>query len=253
MTTNMILVLCTVALCVMGDVSYSYHWHMDQPIYWSVRSGLSNLTYQKAWESHVLKSSQGGHPYNQLQQIFGEADRVNDYTGVYPLAGASTVGGAQVSFSGCLMENVDQLSQQQQWGYAPGWQKNYITANSMRTSDGLFPRLDLVQFPYHHSLATLVDKASLKKQIQIHQVAIQKYFGLSPSKGFFPPEMSFTERAIPILAELGIEWSIVSNLKLSRACTGYPFSPTGDNIGRKDRPPRRVTFLTLTQFPLSLL
>lgn len=36
--------------------------------------------------------------------------------------------------------------------------------------------------------------------------------------GFFPAEMVFTERAIPILVEAGIEWVIVANNHISRAC-----------------------------------
>lgn len=63
--------------------------------------------------------------------------------------------------------------------------------------------------------------------------------------GLFPAEMVFTERAIPVLVEAGIEWVIVANNHISRACKvnnysskylfynlmlkGYPYSPHGDN------------------------
>jgi hypothetical protein len=36
--------------------------------------------------------------------------------------------------------------------------------------------------------------------------------------GFFPAEMVFTERAIPVLVEQGIEWVMVANNHISRAC-----------------------------------
>ena len=36
--------------------------------------------------------------------------------------------------------------------------------------------------------------------------------------GFFPAEMVFTERAIPVLVKQGIEWVIVANNHISRAC-----------------------------------
>ena len=36
--------------------------------------------------------------------------------------------------------------------------------------------------------------------------------------GFFPAEMVFTERVIPVLVEAGIEWVIVANNHISRAC-----------------------------------
>ena len=36
--------------------------------------------------------------------------------------------------------------------------------------------------------------------------------------GFFPAEMVFTERAIPVLVKQGIEWVVVANNHISRAC-----------------------------------
>ena len=36
--------------------------------------------------------------------------------------------------------------------------------------------------------------------------------------GFFPAEMVFTERAIPVLVKQGIEWVMVANNHISRAC-----------------------------------
>jgi hypothetical protein len=42
------------------------------------------ISPQKAYESLQLKSTQGGHPQNDLDAIFGEADRQADYNGVYP-------------------------------------------------------------------------------------------------------------------------------------------------------------------------
>ena len=37
-------------------------------------------TYQKAEQSQELQSSQGGHPQAALDSIFGNINRVNDYT-----------------------------------------------------------------------------------------------------------------------------------------------------------------------------
>lgn len=101
---------------------------MDQPIYWPARSVANPLTYQKAWESHKLKPTQGGHPRDQLESIFSEPDRVNDYTGYYPLQGTTESLGAQCSFSGGLIENIQELSDANQWGYGAGWQNNYVKA-----------------------------------------------------------------------------------------------------------------------------
>ncbi len=38
------------------------------------------------------------------------------------------------------------------------------------------------------------------------------------ASGFFPVEMVFTERAIPTLVAAGLEWVIVANNHISRAC-----------------------------------
>lgn len=207
---------------------------MDQPVYWPTRSVTLPTRYQLVWESHTMKGRQGGHPRDQLQGIFGEADRVNDYTGVYPLAGVQASGGASVSFAGSLAENLDQLGAAGQWGYDPGWPKNYVIAAALKTPSG-FPKLDLVQFSFHHGLMTLIDRNALDKEIGIHALTLQDTFGAGGSKGFFPAEMAFTPRLIDVLAAHGIEWSWVSNAHLSRACEDYPFVPSNDNIDPPNR------------------
>ena len=55
-------------LCLVDDCSY-----------WPAQSQLDPNTYQRAAESIALTSSQGGHPRNNLNSIFGKADRVADY------------------------------------------------------------------------------------------------------------------------------------------------------------------------------
>ena len=63
----------------------------------------------------------------------------------------------QVSFSGCLIENLNNLADNNHI-YAPGWNKKYSDAiRSLKTSGG-FPKLDFVSFTYHHALTTLIDK-----------------------------------------------------------------------------------------------
>ena len=60
---------------------------------------------------------------------------------------------------------------------------------------------------------------ALDKEIGIQQLMYAKTWNGAPySKGFFPAEMVFTERAIPTLVKHGIEWVIVANHHLSRAC-----------------------------------
>lgn len=65
------------------------------------------------------------------------------------------------------------------------------------------------------------------------------------SKGLFPSEMAFSERLIPTLAALGLEWVVVSNSHVSRACADYPWvaGSGGDNIP----PPNRADQLNPAQ------
>lgn len=63
----------------------------------------------------------------------------------------------QVSFSGCLIENLNNLAAHNHI-YAPGWNSTYSKAiNTLKTSSGL-PKLDFVAFSYHHVIAALVDQ-----------------------------------------------------------------------------------------------
>jgi hypothetical protein len=211
----------------------TYLWHMQQPIYWPNKLPSNPNTYQKAYDSLHLKSSQGGHPRDDIDGIFGKADRINDYQHYAVDAIQSCQQypdmGAQVSFSGCLIENLNNLAENNHI-YAPGWNKTYSNAiNTMKTSGG-FKKLDFVAFTYHHALTTLVDRNALAKEIGIHKLIYETAWNGAPySKGLFPAEMVFTERAIPVLVEQGIEWVVVANNHISRSCKGYPYSPHGDN------------------------
>ena len=63
----------------------------------------------------------------------------------------------QVSFSGCLIENLNNLAENSHI-YAPGWNSTYSSAiHTLKTSGG-FPKLDFVAFTYHHVLTTLADR-----------------------------------------------------------------------------------------------
>ena len=95
---------------VFSQVYTTYHWHLQQPIYWPEVSTWDSRTYQKAWESITLG---GAHPENNLTEIFGKADRVAAYQ--YRIRDAIAAiaqphGGAQISYSGCLVENVESLA-----------------------------------------------------------------------------------------------------------------------------------------------
>ncbi|MBN1766317.1 MAG: hypothetical protein JW860_13740 [Sedimentisphaerales bacterium] len=206
-----------------SQVFTTYHWHLQQPIYWPETSNWDNHTYQKAYESMIIGAA---HPENDLDQIFGKADRVAAYQ--YRIRDAigtiqQTDGGAQISYSGCLVENVASLANAGSLGYYTGWENANREARNWFTSGG-HRKLDIVIFPYHHVLGPLVDERALRKEIQIYKELYPDIWGNDVSVGYFPAELSFTERMIQVLVEEGIEWVFVPNNHVSRACENFPLT-----------------------------
>jgi len=232
------------SLSVCSQVHTSYLWHLHQPVYWSEQSQWSPPQYQDVWESQYLKTHGGNiysdgkaHPLNDLEEIFSKDDRKAVYQyrvkdAIQTLLGLPEAG-AQVNYSGALLENVNSLAAAGQWGYTPGWQNNYITARNWQTSGGE-PRLDIVGFTFHHLISALVSENVLRKDIQAYRYIYQQNFGTQPgfSKGYWPAECSFSERTIKVLAEEGFEWSVIANSHLARTLSDYPlsFGTSGCNI-----------------------
>ncbi len=239
---------------IFGQVHTTYLWHLQQPIYWPEQSQWEPSQYQDVWESQYLKNNGGNiypdgqaHPLNDLEDIFGKEDRKAVYQwrtkdAVQTLLGFPDAG-AQVNYSGCLMENINSLANAAQWGYETGWQSNFQTARNWQTSGG-HPRMDVVGFTFHHVIAPLVSDRVLQKDIQAHRYIYQQNFGTSPgySKGFWPAECSFSERIIKVLSDEGFEWSVIANSHLARTLSDYPlsFGTSGCNM----EPPNGADIVT---------
>ncbi len=84
-------------------------------------------------------------------------------------------------------------------------------------------------------------------ELRLHRRQMELRWGTNPalSRGYFPTEMCFTPRLIPILKSLGIEWTIISGNHLSRACTDFPlvYGSGGENC----EPPNRADILNPAQ------
>jgi len=214
-----------------APVHTTYLWHMHQPIYWPDASTWTPARYETAYETITL-----GHSENDVFGIFNKDDRVHDYQD-YPGAAISAIldladAGAQVSFAGALIENVTSLADAGWNGgrYAPDWYADYRTARSWWTTSGGRPRLDQVLVAAHHPIAPLMDENALRRDIQVAKAAYADAWGdTSFTRGYFPAETCFSERMIPVLAEMGIEWVIVADVHISRACADYPYAANQDN------------------------
>ncbi len=213
-----------------APVHTSYLWHMHQPIYWPERSTWNGTAYEFAYETLTLGSAQ-----NDVHAIFNKDDRVRDYQDYPKLAIQSVLGhpdaGAQVSFAGSLIQNLNSLAVAGWNGgrYPTNWWQPYRDAHSWTTSGGR-TRMDPVIVAFHHSINPLVDEAVFRKMIQAQKAIMPGTWGnATPSTGFFPAEMCFSERLIPVLESEGIDWSIVADVHIARACADYPWVAHEDN------------------------
>jgi hypothetical protein len=216
------ILLLPVALCA-APVHTTYIWHLEQPIYWPDRVSISVPTYERAWESI---HNGGPHPENDVAAIFSVADRVAAYQwrpkeSIALMTGSDA--GAQVTYTGGLVENVQSLAAANALGYTSSWNTDFQTARNWSTSGGR-PRMEMVIIPHHHALCPLVDPKALEKEIQIYQYLYPQVWGSSPAQsvGFFPPELAFSERVIPTLVANGISWVFVPSNHISRAIDNFP-------------------------------
>lgn len=215
-----------------AQVHTTYLWHLHQPTYWGDVSNFNPNRYQIVKESQDLKISSGNndingkaHPTNNLQEIFSAGDRVAAYQ-YAPKKAINSIrdlpeSGAQITYGGSLLENLNQLAQFNKWGYNNSWIQNIKDAKGWKTS-GNFPRMEMVSFTMHHSLSPLLSDEALKKEIKAHQYYSAQLFGTHESKGYWPAECAFSERIIKTLTECGIEWSVIANSHLSRTLNNYP-------------------------------
>ncbi|MEQ8850687.1 MAG: carbohydrate-binding protein [Phycisphaerales bacterium] len=195
-----------------GTIQIGFLWHMHQPIY---------VPYQSP-----LDVDGGGYFSFSVTDVHNQ--RFGPYT-TWPLnavqAGAGLAHlGAQVSFSGSLAENLDALDASGvNGGMWSNWKQGYRTGAGLSTTLGN-PRLDMVAFGYHHPLMPLLDREDMEMQIRLHQHVHGSAWQTSYSKGMFPAETAFSTRMIPALAAPGIdlEWVLVDNIHMDRACVGYP-------------------------------
>ena len=94
---------------------FTYLWHLEQPIYWPDQQTSGNDRTERAWESILRRDGGAAHPENNLRDIFGLADRQAAYQSrprdtVNAIRWAPEAG-AQVSYSGGLIENIQSLGE----------------------------------------------------------------------------------------------------------------------------------------------
>jgi hypothetical protein len=194
----------------------SFLWHMHQPIYWPYESVVqtdanSRYGYSVADIHNQRLGPYTSWPKNAVQKLID--------------AGLQH-GGAQVSFSGSLIENLNNLEANGNGNFT-NWKSNWNYIKNQKTSLNN-PRIDMVGFGYFHPLMGLIDTYDIKAQIEKHKAMFTTNFPGTYSKGIFPPENAFSEREIPALSDESLQWVLVDNVHFDRSCQGYPFSTSGN-------------------------
>ena len=206
--------LALAAAASAAPIQVGFLWHMHQPRYIPDMGPIQADPFFSFSVPDIHNQRFG--PYTTWP-----ADAINAGAGMAHL-------GAHVSFSGSLMENLDELEAAgTNGGMWNNWNATYASEQSFSPSSNYTalgnPRLEMIAFGYFHPLMPLIDTKSIELQIALHQRARAQTFGAAAdSVGLFPPETAFSERMIPALAAEGIDWVLVDNFHFDRACENYP-------------------------------
>ncbi|MEM1186734.1 MAG: carbohydrate binding domain-containing protein [Planctomycetota bacterium] len=203
-----------------SPIEFGFLWHMHQPVYVPYltppqvdAAGLFSFSVQGVHNNRI--GPYRAWPRNAIQAGLGQPNL-----------------GAQVSFSGSLIENLDAMEAVAPFNWT-NWESEYRQARAWNTTLGN-ERLDLVGFGYHHPLMPLLDERDIRMQIRLHRAKQLGTFGGPASRGIFPPETAFHKRIIPALQAEGIEWALVDSIHFDRASAGFPHSDAS-GIARPNR------------------
>ncbi len=215
---SLLLIIFTSASAVAQQppMQVGFLWHMHQPIYYPGENINQTSANNRYSFSVTDVHNQRFGPYTTWPK-----DAIQAGLGMQHL-------GAQVSFSGSLVENLNDLKAAGvNGGMWNNWDAGYDQARTWNTAEGN-PRLDMVGFGYHHPLMPLLDERDIRMQIKMHKHVTAQTFGGAYSKGIFPAETAFSTRIIPALKAEGLEWAIVDNIHFDRATQNYPYTPASN-------------------------
>ncbi|MES2324650.1 MAG: carbohydrate binding domain-containing protein [Pseudomonadota bacterium] len=225
------------------------------PIRYTYDGEVINLkTNPPAGYSYYLPAALGGTimPHDDLAAYYTPDAKTGAYQ-YWPMQVAnemqswsSSKGQVHVTMSGAVINNVQSLSTLQNVpGYSnPNWGQAWAnTFNNLKTTNN-FRTLDTIHFTGHHTMGPLVGPDYFLKDLIYQNVTLAQphFLGSSfvASKGYFPTELGFSDRLIPVLAKLGVQWSVLGNNHFSRTLKDYPYATydaTGDTL---TSPPNRA-------------
>src|SRR5687768_1832153 len=145
--------LASSRVAVAAPMQVGFLWHMHQPTYYPGET--------------ITQTQAAGHFSFSLYDVHNQ--RFGPYT-TWPKDAIQTGSGlpnlgASASFSGSLIENLNNLRNAGvNGGMWNNWQVPYTQARAMNTIESN-TRLDLIGFNYHHALMPLLDERDMRMQI----------------------------------------------------------------------------------------
>jgi predicted glycosyl hydrolase (DUF1957 family) len=103
-------------------------------------------------------------------------------------------------------------------------------------------QLELVDSAMYHPILPLLPEEEIRRQIMLQHELHRRVFGKSyQPRGFFPPEMAYSEKLEPLLLELGYEWVLIDEVALGGQLGTVNFDrryrgPAGLGIVVRNRP-----------------
>jgi len=73
-------------------------------------------------------------------------------------------------------------------------------------------RIEITGTAKYHALLPLVSEKEAIRQIELDTEALQKFLNIPSPAGFFPPEMAFSRKLLPLLEKLGFRWVVLDEI-----------------------------------------
>lgn len=79
-------------------------------------------------------------------------------------------------------------------------------------------QVELVGSAKYHAMLPFIPATEVVRQVQLNEQTLRQYFGSEIKlRGFFPPEMAFDPKLVPIIHDLGYQWIIADELSFPAA------------------------------------
>ncbi len=173
-------------LLVKSTLNIAIILHMHQPIYSFTGKILDSEIAREVFVQTM-------HPYTFPPEAIAKYD------------GARVT----INFTGTLIEQINDLEAADFDPRLEGIWSKYL-----RVKDA--GKVEFTGCGYFHPILPLIPETDRKKQIEMHLKIYEETFGGKPA-GFWPPEVAFSSDLVPLLADMGFQWTIVDEPHVTNA------------------------------------